>query len=544
MNIFYTLFGYIMKFCYSISFSNYIIALFFFALIMQILFFPLGIKQQKSSVLLAKIRPKENAIRSKYRGRNDRATQQKMQLEIQEMYKQEGYSATSGCLPLLIQLPLIMVLFGVIQGPLTYTTDMNNANKGDKVVVIESADTDTEAKRAYILNDFYKEAYKIIDNQVAAYENKINGIIAADKIAGKNFADYKALETFIGSESNANKEGYAEGKKIAESDEYKKARERIKYLIGAGTEKDGGLKYSLRNQSNAYREMNLMGFMQGGIDRFYEDFTVDGKFVLEEKSTADSLINKEPVKSDAFAGGFIGALVAKEDAITTYSGEKRYDFNDMLAAKGFVSEKSGSGFINNADALPDFTFIGNTTTLDTPSLANPSWLWLIPILVFLSSFWSAEITRKLTVQPVGPDGQPMAGGGMMKWGMPLISTWFTFNFPAAIGIYWIFRSMLSVVEKFILQKMYPPQEFTEEELKKATTEVKQAKKRKKLITIEVDEDDTSYDDIAISEERAEKIRRRREKQLRDAGITEETVEDKNKIDIPQLKEDSDRKDKE
>ncbi len=527
MTIFYTIFGYVMKFCYNISFSNYIIALFFFALIMQIVLFPLGIKQQKSSVLMSKIRPKENAIRNKYKGRNDRATQQKMQMEIQEMYKAEGYSATSGCLPLLIQLPLIMVLFGVVQGPLSYTTDLNNTKDGEKVVIVKN-DNGEESTRAYNLDDFYQASYNIADNQKAAYESKLDGMITEKNLG---FDNYKALEDFIGSDKNNKKEGYAEGKALAETDEYKKVRSRIKSLEAS---KEKLMTFG------GYREMDLINFMQDGVDRFYDDFTVDGKFVLEVKSTEDSMVSETTAKSEALSGGFIGALVAKTDALTVGSGETVYDFNAMLESKGFKA-KEGEGFVNVAYSLPDFTFIGETTTLDKPEITNPSWLWLIPVLVFLSSFGSAEVSRRLTVQPVGPDGNPAGGGALMKWGMPLLSTYFSFTFPAAIGIYWIFRSIFAVGQQLLLKKMYPPVQYSEEELKQATTEVKQAKKRKKLITIEVDEDDTSYDEIAISEERAEKLRRRREKQLRDAGITE-TEENNdtdggsdNKIEKPRMK---------
>ncbi len=531
MSILYTLFGYIMKFCYSISFSNYIIALFFFALIMQIILFPLGIKQQKSSVLMSKIRPKEQAIRNKYRGRNDRATQQKMQLEIQDMYKEEGYSATAGCLPLLIQFPLIIVLFGIVQGPLTYTTDLNNSSVGDKVVVIEATEGTEEALRAYNLTDFYQASYGIIDNQTAAYESRLNEMITEK---GLKFDDYKALDTFLKDSANEKKEGFVEGKALVESDEYKGAKSAIDNLAAT--------KKNLMNRSNGYREMALINFMQEGIDKFYADFTVDGKFVLEVKSVEDSMLNEGTLKSDVLEGDFISALAAKNDALVSYAGKVRYDFNDMLAAKGFVVASENGMFANNAYALPNFTFIGDTTTLDTPSFSL-NWLLLVPIFVFLSSFFSAEISRKLTVQPVGPDGQPANGGFVMKWGMPLISTYFSFTFPAAIGIYWVFRSIFSVVQQFILKKMYPPVQYSDEELKVATTEVKKAKKRKKVITIEVDEDDTTYDDLAISDERAEKLRRIREKRLRDAAVAEDNGEEesKGKIEKPKLKDDTDRK---
>ena len=55
MTLFYIPFGYLLKFCCIISGNQYVLALFFFALIMQIVLFPLGIKQQKSSVNMAKM---------------------------------------------------------------------------------------------------------------------------------------------------------------------------------------------------------------------------------------------------------------------------------------------------------------------------------------------------------------------------------------------------------------------------------------------------------------------------------------------------------
>ena len=56
--------GWIIKISYSLT-HNYAVALFLFALILQIILFPLGIKQQKNSVKQASLRPKEMAIRKK-----------------------------------------------------------------------------------------------------------------------------------------------------------------------------------------------------------------------------------------------------------------------------------------------------------------------------------------------------------------------------------------------------------------------------------------------------------------------------------------------
>ena len=114
--------------------GSYLLALFLFALIVKFILLPFGIKQQKNSIKQAHVRPKEMAIRSKYKGRNDQATQQKMQQEVAKLYEQEGYSPLSGCLPVVIQLPIILVLYKVITNPLQYicgyTTEMINKIAG------------------------------------------------------------------------------------------------------------------------------------------------------------------------------------------------------------------------------------------------------------------------------------------------------------------------------------------------------------------------------------------------------------------------------
>ena len=102
------------------GFGSFILGTVYFAIVLEILMIPLGINQQKNSRKQAKLRPREMAIRNRYKGRNDQATQQKVNREIQELYSKEGYSPMSGCLPLLITLPFLMCLYYVVIDPLTY----------------------------------------------------------------------------------------------------------------------------------------------------------------------------------------------------------------------------------------------------------------------------------------------------------------------------------------------------------------------------------------------------------------------------------------
>ena len=106
-------FGYLMRFCYSIT-GNYAIALIFFTLLFKLILLPLSIKQQKSTRDRARIQPKEKAIRKRYVGRTDQNAQMEMSNDIMKLYRDEKVSMASGCLPVLIQLPIIAVIYQII----------------------------------------------------------------------------------------------------------------------------------------------------------------------------------------------------------------------------------------------------------------------------------------------------------------------------------------------------------------------------------------------------------------------------------------------
>lgn len=113
-------FGYVLSFCYFL-FNNYFVAIVLFTLFLKLILSPLAIKQKKGMINQLRMRPKEDAIRKKYANNKE-----KMQNEIMALYKEEGYNPMGGCLPLLLQFPIIISLFQVIQHPLTYISRLSN----------------------------------------------------------------------------------------------------------------------------------------------------------------------------------------------------------------------------------------------------------------------------------------------------------------------------------------------------------------------------------------------------------------------------------
>ena len=106
--------------------GSYALALLLYALVFKLLFLFFAIKQQKNQIAMAKLTPKIEMIKAKYKGRTDQATLRKQQEEIMALQQQEGYSMFSGCLPLLIQMPIIIFLYQVIRKPLSYIMNITD----------------------------------------------------------------------------------------------------------------------------------------------------------------------------------------------------------------------------------------------------------------------------------------------------------------------------------------------------------------------------------------------------------------------------------
>ena len=277
--------------------GNYMLALLLFALMVKIITLPLSIMQQKNQIKGAKLRPKMLLIEKKYAGRNDQVTLKKKQAEIMELQQKEGYSAFSGCLPLLIQFPIIIILYRVIQKPLTYVSHL-----GDKLATI------------------------------------------AEKI------------------------GFTESYKAS--------------------------------------EISLLSQIRQNPD---------------------------------------------------------------LAQEGFV-DAGGTGAL--ADLLPKMSFFGADLTV------RPffwSILLLIPVINFGLGVLSMKLSKKLSgnlAQMTAQTQDQKVSGGIMEWMMPVVSLWFAFILPSALGVYWIYQSVLSIIQMLILAKVMPMPKYTEEEMEQILKELK------------------------------------------------------------------------
>lgn len=125
MDWLYELLGHMLYgFSYIMPAHSYALALVLYALVFKLVFLPFTIKQQKNQINMAKLAPKIEVIKAKYRGRTDQVSKQKLQQEIMELQQREGASPFAGCLPMLLQFPIIIWLYKVIRSPLSYICGM------------------------------------------------------------------------------------------------------------------------------------------------------------------------------------------------------------------------------------------------------------------------------------------------------------------------------------------------------------------------------------------------------------------------------------
>lgn len=132
--IYNVLFNFIYGFIQSGSLG---IAIILFTLFVKLILFPLFIKQQKSMYNMQKLQPELNKIKAKYKDKKDQDSQQRMAFEMQEFQKKNGVSMFGGCLPLLIQLPILYALFYIFQQAYLYVDIIGNNYNGIANAIIQ-----------------------------------------------------------------------------------------------------------------------------------------------------------------------------------------------------------------------------------------------------------------------------------------------------------------------------------------------------------------------------------------------------------------------
>jgi YidC/Oxa1 family membrane protein insertase len=104
----------LLAFFYGII-ANYAIAIGLLTLTVMLVLSPLTLKSTRSMLAMQRLQPEVKKIQQKYKG-GDTQQKQQMQQEMMALYKEHQVNPMSGCLPMLVQLPVLFVMYHIIRG--------------------------------------------------------------------------------------------------------------------------------------------------------------------------------------------------------------------------------------------------------------------------------------------------------------------------------------------------------------------------------------------------------------------------------------------
>lgn len=114
-----------------IGFPSYALAIILISILIKIILFPLMQKQMKSTMNMQEVQPKLEYLQKKYKNNPE-----KMNEEVMKLYKEYNVNPMAGCLPLLIQMPILIGLFGALRqydfDPIEHATFFWIPNLADK----------------------------------------------------------------------------------------------------------------------------------------------------------------------------------------------------------------------------------------------------------------------------------------------------------------------------------------------------------------------------------------------------------------------------
>ena len=97
---------------------NYAFAIAMLTIVVMAVTAPLTVKSTKSMAAMQRLGPELKKIQQKYKGDRERLNE-----EMMKLYKEHGVNPAGGCLPMVLQFPVFIILYGVIRG-LTNTVTM------------------------------------------------------------------------------------------------------------------------------------------------------------------------------------------------------------------------------------------------------------------------------------------------------------------------------------------------------------------------------------------------------------------------------------
>lgn len=163
--------GFIIEKIYELV-NNYGWAIIIFTVIIKMIVLPLTVKSQKAMKKQQKIQPIIMELQEKYK--ND---QEKLQKEMMKIYRENDISMMGGCLPMLIQMPILIGLYQVIQKPISYLmhVDFNAADAINKVIDLQKRIQEAGVNIGNLKSASMENLANVSQIQLAKWSETLNG---------------------------------------------------------------------------------------------------------------------------------------------------------------------------------------------------------------------------------------------------------------------------------------------------------------------------------------------------------------------------------
>ena len=152
MKIFGWPLGFVMLGCYLVTGNNYALAIVLFTIVTRLICLPLSIKQQKEQAKMALFKPKLDSIQKKYANNREKYNE-----EVQKLYTEEGYNPMSGCLPTLIQFPILFGVIDVVYRPIYHVLRVGTNVINEMIAAANAAGAAIQTSSYYSEIELMKE---------------------------------------------------------------------------------------------------------------------------------------------------------------------------------------------------------------------------------------------------------------------------------------------------------------------------------------------------------------------------------------------------
>lgn len=209
LGFFINIFFYLIYDVIGVEYCSLGLAIILLTIFARLLMTPIAYKQQKSMYKMQLLQPELKKIQDKYKdSKDDPEIQRKMTMETQKLYSENNVNPLSGCLPLVIQLPIFFGLYYVMQNPFLYISNIQEifTQMSDIILSAASANSDLanliygfgDTLKVTAGTDYTVDILSRMINCLGPEEmDQIKGFISEARFA-ELFETKTNIETFLG----------------------------------------------------------------------------------------------------------------------------------------------------------------------------------------------------------------------------------------------------------------------------------------------------------------------------------------------------------